>query len=132
MRLSLGTLFGLAAFACPATGRGHALPAPGAKARESWSIYSTLDNRLASPLIEAFQADHPDVAVRYEDLLASEIAARVIAETDAGQPTADFLFSSAMDLQLKLANDGYGQAAPVADGAATGPTGRTGRTPPLP
>jgi iron(III) transport system substrate-binding protein len=76
-------------------------------------IYSTLDSRLAAPLIAAFQAGHPGVAVRYEDLLASEIAARVIAETDAGQVSADFLFSSAMDLQLKLANDGYGQEAPV-------------------
>ena len=65
-------------------------------------------------MIAAFQASHPDVAVRYEDLLASEIADRVIAETDAGQSSADFLFSSAMDLQLKLANDGYGQAASVA------------------
>ena len=44
-------------------------------------IYSTLDNRLAAPLISAFQAGHPTVAVRYEDLLAGEIAARVIAET---------------------------------------------------
>lgn len=76
-------------------------------------IYSTLDSRLATPLILAFQASHPDVAVQYEDLLASEIAARVIAETDAGKASADFLFSSAMDLQLKLANDGYGQEAQV-------------------
>ena len=76
-------------------------------------IYSTLDSRIATPLIRAFQTIHPDVAVQYEDLLASEIAARVIAETDAGQPSADFLFSSAMDLQLKLANDGYGQKALV-------------------
>jgi iron(III) transport system substrate-binding protein len=76
-------------------------------------IYSTLDSQHAQPLVEAFQAIHPDVAVRYEDMLASDIAARVIAETDAGRPTADFLFSSAQDLQLKLANDGYGQMAPV-------------------
>ncbi len=76
-------------------------------------IYSTLDSRLAAPLIAAFQAGHPDVAVRYEDLLAGEIAERVTAETDAGVPTADFIFSSAMDVQLKLANDGYGQPAAV-------------------
>ena len=36
-------------------------------------------------------------------------------ETDAGQPTADFVFSSAMDLQVKLANDGYARSA---DGGA--------------
>ncbi|MDZ4393882.1 ABC transporter substrate-binding protein [Cypionkella sp.] len=79
-------------------------------------IYSTLDNRLAVSLIAAFQAGHPGVSVRYEDLLAGEISARVIAETQAGQPTADFVFSSAMDMQIKLANDGYAQ--PVAVPAA--------------
>jgi iron(III) transport system substrate-binding protein len=77
------------------------------------SIYSTLDNRLAAPLIKAFQAARPDLVVRYEDLLSGEISARVVAETDAGQPTADFVFSSAMDVQLKLANDGYGQPVTV-------------------
>ena len=76
-------------------------------------IYSTLDNRLAAPLIAAFQATHPGVVVRYEDLLAGEIAARVMTETDAGLPTADFVFSSAMDMQIKLANDGYAQAVAV-------------------
>lgn len=82
------------------------------------SIYSTLDNPLAAPLIAAFQAGQPDVEVRYEDLLSGDLAARVVAETDSGQPTADFIFSSAMDLQLKLANDGYGQ--PVSVPAAAG------------
>ncbi len=90
-------------------------PAP-MPATKQMVIYSTLDSRLAAPLIWAFQANHPEVTVRYEDLLASEIAARVIAETDAGQPSADFLFSSGMDLQLKLANDGYGQEVSVPEG----------------
>ncbi len=76
-------------------------------------IYSTLDARLATPLIEGFQMLNPGIAVRYEDLLAGEIADRVRNETDAGQPTADFLFSSAMDVQVKLANDGYAQTATV-------------------
>jgi iron(III) transport system substrate-binding protein len=80
-------------------------------------IYSTLDNRLAAPLIAAFQAGNPTVTVRYEDLLAGEVAARVIGETNAGQPTADFTFSAAMDVQLKLANDGYGQPVTVPAGA---------------
>lgn len=85
----------------------------GSLAREELVIYSTLDNRLAAPLISAFQASHPAVLVRYEDLLAGEIAARVVSETRAGTPTADFVFSSAMDLQIKLANDGYAQPVDV-------------------
>ena len=97
----------------PALGEVVTHAAPDGSVGRQLVIYSTLDNRLATPLIAAFQANHPDVSVRYEDLLAADIAARVIAETDAGSSTADFLFSSGMDLQLKLANDGYAQAAPV-------------------
>jgi iron(III) transport system substrate-binding protein len=77
-------------------------------------IYSTLDIRLVQPLIAAFQAQNPGVAVEYEDLLAAEIAQRVVAETDAAQATADFVFSSAMDQQMKLANDGYAQPVRIA------------------
>ncbi|WP_333814558.1 ABC transporter substrate-binding protein [Tabrizicola sp.] len=88
-------------------------PAPSAKEQEL-IIYSSLDSPLARPLVEAFQADHPEVAVRYEDLLTGEIAARVMQETDAGKPTADLVFSSAMDVTVKLANDGYASEAGVA------------------
>lgn len=107
-------LFGMVTLAIPAAAAVTLYPAEGERDREL-VIYSTLDHRLAGTLITAFQARNRGVAVRYEDLLASEIAARVIAETDAGQPTADFVFSSGMDLQLKLANDGYGQPARVAE-----------------
>lgn len=86
--------------------------APGGGPGRDLVIYSTLDTRLAAPLIQEFQAARPGVSVRYEDLLSTEIARRVRAETDAGQATADFVFSSAMDMQIKLANDGY--ARPVA------------------
>jgi iron(III) transport system substrate-binding protein len=113
MRLALGTVLAVAVLTGHAVAEATLYPATGAGGEEL-VIYSTLDSRLASTLIEAFQAKHPNVTVQYEDLLASEIAARVVAETDAGQPTADLLFSSAMDLQLKLANDGYGQEVSVA------------------
>jgi iron(III) transport system substrate-binding protein len=98
--------------ASPALAETTLYPAPGSGGQEL-VIYSTLDSQHASPLITAFQASYPEVSIRYDDMLASDIAERVIAETDAGKETADFLFSSAQDLQLKLANDGYGQMAPV-------------------
>jgi len=41
--------------------------------------------------------------------LTGEIHDRIVRETDEGGKTADFAFSSAMDLQVKLANDGYAQ-----------------------
>ncbi len=90
-------------------------PAPSGAAGDELVIYSSLDERLALPLIEGFQEQHPDVAVRYEDLLTGEINARIIAETDAGGTTADLAFSSAMDLQVKLANDGYARPAMTPD-----------------
>ena len=89
-------------------------PPPSGVTEGRMVIYSTLDSPLAAPLITAFQAKNPGIEVRYEDLLAQEIADRVVSETRAGQPTADFVFSSAMDLQIKLANDGYAQPVQVA------------------
>ncbi|MCZ4094653.1 ABC transporter substrate-binding protein [Sinorhizobium psoraleae] len=72
-------------------------------------VYSSLDEPLARPMIVGFQKANPDVAVHYEDMLTGEIYDRIVKETDGGQKTADFAFSSAMDLQVKLSNDGYAQ-----------------------
>lgn len=120
MRLPLA-LIALLANCLPLRAEVVVFPAPsGTDAPRELVLYSSLDSPLARPLIEAFQRSAPDVAVRYEDLLTSEIAARVVAETDAGRPTADLVFSSAMDLTVKLANDGYArEVAPR--GAATWP-----------
>jgi iron(III) transport system substrate-binding protein len=73
------------------------------------NIYSSLDEPIAAPIIDGFQKKHPDIAVRYEDLLTGEIYDRIVRETDSGETTADFALSSAMDLQVKLSNDGYAQ-----------------------
>ncbi|OCP10136.1 MULTISPECIES: ABC transporter substrate-binding protein [unclassified Ensifer] len=80
-------------------------------------VYSSLDEPLARPMIVGFQRANPDVAVRYEDMLTGEIYDRIVKETDAGTKTADFAFSSAMDLQVKLSNDGYAQRSdlPMSD-----------------
>lgn len=81
------------------------------------SVYSSLDDDLAAPLITAFQARHPGITVHYENLLTTELHQRIMTETEAGGPTADFAFSSAMDLQVKLANDGYARPAVTPDTA---------------
>lgn len=89
----------------------------GASNARTLVVYSSLDAPLAKPMIDGFQKANPDVAVRYEDLLTTDIYDRVVAETDAGKGTADIAFSSAMDLQVKLANDGYAQESrlPLSD-----------------
>ena len=85
----------------------------GAPDARTVTVYSSLDEPLARPMIAAFQAANPDIAVAYEDLQTVDIYDRVVAETDAGGATADFAFSSSMDLQVKLANDGYAQESNV-------------------
>ncbi len=70
-------------------------------------VYSTTDLALARPIVEAFQQRYRAVAVRYFELQSLEIYDRVSRESDDGAATADLVLSSAMDLQVKLANDGY-------------------------
>jgi iron(III) transport system substrate-binding protein len=115
MKGTLALVFFVVVLASPAPGEVMTYAPAGGEPQEELVIYSTLDNRLADPLIFAFQVRHPTVLVRYEDLLAGEISARVMSETLAGKPTADFVFSSAMDLQIRLANDGYAQAVDVSN-----------------
>jgi len=104
----------LFALATPALGASSHYPAPdGSSDARVLTVYSSLDEPLARPMVEAFQARYPDVAVSYEDLQTVDIYDRVVAETDDGKRTADFAFSSSMDLQVKLANDGYAQESPV-------------------
>ncbi|MEM6460555.1 MAG: ABC transporter substrate-binding protein [Pseudomonadota bacterium] len=90
-------------------------PTGGSADARTLTVYSTLDETVSTPLIRAFQSANPDVAVRYEDLQSLEIYGRVIRETDERSQTADLIISSAMDLQVKLVNDGYAQAVPEID-----------------
>jgi iron(III) transport system substrate-binding protein len=100
----------LALLTSPAMAQSTTYPAVDGNAKSrAVTVYSSLDEALARPMIAAFQAANPDVAVVYEDLQTVDIYDRVAKETDAGRPTADFAFSSSMDLQVKLANDGYAQ-----------------------
>jgi iron(III) transport system substrate-binding protein len=69
-------------------------------------IYSTTDSGEAGPLIQDFQKLYPGVTVEYSDLNSTELYNRFIAEAASGS-TGDLMWSSAMDLQVKLAADGY-------------------------
>jgi iron(III) transport system substrate-binding protein len=73
-------------------------------------IYSSTDTASASPLIKDFQALYPGISVEYNDMNTTEIYNRFISEVAAGGGSADVLWSSAMDLQIKLVNDGNGMA----------------------
>ena len=70
-------------------------------------IYSATDTAAANPLIKDFEALYPGVKVEYSDMNTTEVYNRVISEKAAGGASADVMWSSAMDLQFKLVNDGY-------------------------
>jgi iron(III) transport system substrate-binding protein len=75
-------------------------------------VYATTDAAAANPLVKDFEALYPGITVEYSDLNSTELYNRFIAEAAAGSGTGDVLWSSAMDLQVKLVNDG--QAATYA------------------
>src|SRR5438105_1850943 len=73
-------------------------------------IYSALDTKAAQPLIKDFNALYPNVKVEYNDMNSTEMYNRFIAESASGQGSADVMWSSAMDLQVKLVDDGQAMA----------------------
>lgn len=73
-------------------------------------IHGTADASAMGPVIEGFQHEFPDVEVQYRLYQTVPLYQDAIGQSDE-KSTADLLVSSAMDLQVKLANDGYAQAA---------------------
>jgi len=82
----------------------------GAKKEGKLVIYGATDSKAAQPLIKDFNALYPGIVVEYNDMNSTEVYNRFISESAAGGATADVLWSSAMDLQVKLAADGYAMA----------------------
>jgi len=72
-------------------------------------IWSTTDERVVRDLLTAFAAAYPGIDVAYHDLPAREVHDRFLAGAKAGRASPDLLMSSAMDMQIKLVNDGYAQ-----------------------
>lgn len=73
-------------------------------------IYSTTDAREVAQLLQDFRALYPQIRLDYADINSTELYSRFIGEVASKEGTADLLWSSAMDLQIKLVNDGYAQA----------------------
>ena len=78
----------------------------GAKKEGKVVVYSTTDTAAAKFLIDDFKALYPGVSVEYNDMNSTEVYNRFISERAANAGSADVLWSSSMDLQIKLANDG--------------------------
>ena len=69
-------------------------------------VLSTTDTDVLAPLIESFLADTQRIAIEYTTLSSADLMT-AITHPEPGQPQFDIAISSAMDLQTKLANDGY-------------------------
>lgn len=69
-------------------------------------VYSSTDSASAEPLLQDFKSLYPAIQVEYNDLNTTELYNRFVAEAAAGAGTADFLWSSAMDLQIQLIQNG--------------------------
>lgn len=70
-------------------------------------IWSTTDRDRVGELLADFRRLHPRIRVVYTDLHGSDLQMAFLRSARQGSGTADLLWSSAMDLQIKLVNDGY-------------------------
>ena len=71
------------------------------------TIYTTTDKTEAADLLAGFHAQRPNIRVDYDELNSTELYDRFLAEAAADKGAGDLVWSSAMDQQIKLVNDGY-------------------------
>jgi iron(III) transport system substrate-binding protein len=61
-------------------------------------------------VLQAFNRRYPFIRVSYQHMASKSVYDRYVREIGARTPSADLLFNSAMDLQIKLVNDGFAQS----------------------
>ncbi|MFT3973187.1 MAG: ABC transporter substrate-binding protein [Amaricoccus sp.] len=81
-----------------------------ARAATTITVLGTTDVAQFAPLLDAFVAATPEVAVAYEQWGSNELYLRAAAACGGQEPAADLVISSAADLQVKLVNDGCARA----------------------
>ena len=79
-------------------------------ARREGALHILTNTSLMGPVLEAFRRRWPGIRVHLEDINSTRIAEQVRALADTGQDGPDLVWSTAMDVQVKLINDGYAQA----------------------
>jgi iron(III) transport system substrate-binding protein len=73
-------------------------------------LYAAADQSAVAGLIRDFELLYPSVQVEYRELNSDDLYNRFIGEVNSHHPVADVLWSPAMDLQMKLANDNHAAA----------------------
>jgi iron(III) transport system substrate-binding protein len=102
LRRPLACLCGLAA--CLSFAVAASAGADGAKI--PLVVEATTDIPEVAELIAEFMKRNPDISVQYSKIVSAELFERVVNSAQKQSPI-DVVWSSAMDLQIKLANDGY-------------------------
>ena len=89
-----------------AASRDHSLGAQDANAGNTVTVYSTTDFAVFEPVLQRYADTNPSLRILYRDLDSVELYEQVRSD-HGGNKGADLVLSAAMDLQIKLANDGY-------------------------
>jgi ABC-type Fe3+ transport system substrate-binding protein len=85
-------------------------PVPPTPSEAVLTIHAALDRSVFAPVLEAFRQRFPSIAIDYHDLNSLELHRRLLhASADDADPP-DLVLSSAIDLQIKLVNDGHARA----------------------
>lgn len=95
-----------------------------AKREGALVIWSSTDRAQVDELLDRFRKMHPGITVTYREMRATNIYNWFLGqggERSKGVAAPDLIWSSAMDLQIKLVNDGYAQAyeSPETSGIAS-------------
>ncbi|MCK0141130.1 ABC transporter substrate-binding protein [Aliiroseovarius sp. F20344] len=80
----------------------------GENARKTLRVLSSTDTAFFAPIVEQFLARNPDWSIEYLVTSTAQIDQLLREDPDR----FDIVISSAMDLQLKLVNDGFARALP--------------------
>ena len=72
-------------------------------------VFAATDRHVVQPLIDDFERRHPGLRVDYVDAGSLALYEQFVRQREDAPERPDVLFSSAMDLQIKLVNDGYAQ-----------------------
>lgn len=91
----------------------------GAQQEKQLIVYGVMHADAAvEDLLTHFHAHYPFIDIHNSDGDGAKTYRRFIQEVSKGRPTADFIWSSAMDLQEKLINDGFSMSYTTPEMAA--------------
>jgi iron(III) transport system substrate-binding protein len=109
--LCVGILFAAPAMAQQRqdTGVAKGQVTAAAVTRDELNIFSTTDTSEVSDLLADFRALHPNIETVYSKVNSNDLYNGVVESSISSGTSGDVIWSSAMDLQIKLVNDGYAQ-----------------------